>query len=318
MPGPDPGGPEIGWKTKAKIAVAVLAIVGFALLFTGVLPGFTAPEPPTEGSFWGVAIPLGLGVLTFYFGWREFRKVQLVRNTPTSKVRSLAVGAAEVEGQARPVEEPLTSPLTGKDAVFYELEFKEQKGKGSDSSSRIVYEFRDHVPFQIDDGTGAVRVAPEGADLQIDQEEKVTIPPDEDPPEKLATWAEEEAYLEGERYDPGAGPAESSFFRIAREPREELSSELSSSSGKRRWVEERVLEADETAFVWGAAHRRDGARSTDNERNLELREHEGTGVFILGDGSQADVFEYKLDGVIVMLAASTMFLLYAFLVFFQT
>lgn len=77
----------------------------------------------------------------------------------------------------------------------------------------------------------------------------------------------------------------------------------------------------------GAGGRRDrprvGGRPTpgwrslhDNERNLVLKEHDGTGVFILGDGPQADLFEHKVDGVIVMLTASTIFLLYAFLVFF--
>lgn len=306
-----------GWSTGAKLGVAVLVVLGVTVVFTGMLPGFT---PVTEGGgegggdvFPGILIPLGLGAFTFVFGWREFRKLQLARNTPKSKVRSLAIGAAEIEGQARPVDEPLTSPLTGTGAVLYELEIEKKSRNSQGSSSKLS--FRDHVPFRVDDGTGAVRVNPNGAELVLETEETVEVPEGEDPPDTLAEWARQERFLEGTRYDPDADPepmTEGSFYRMLSSQDPDLVEELSTPSKRRRVITERVLAVDESAYVWGAAHRREGADAAENVRNLEMRTHDGTGTFVVSDGSEADVHDERTTTVAVLLGASAVFFIFAF------
>ena len=61
---------------------------------------------------------LGLGLVSFWKGFQTLQKRRLIQNTPTSKVRSLAMGLCEVYGQALPYKENiLKSPFSGADCL---------------------------------------------------------------------------------------------------------------------------------------------------------------------------------------------------------
>lgn len=296
----------IGAKTYGKIGLAFLVAGG--LLF-GI--------PSVAGSASGDIVWLGLfgllfGGLGLVVGFQQYKKAQLIRNTPTSKVRSLAVGAAEVEGQARPVDETITSPLTRKEAVVYELEVRQRKRDDDGGTSwKTVFEARDEVPFAMDDGTGEVLVEPEDAELQIALEAKETVREHHDPPENLAEWAEERGYLDGsalEGSDPeeggedGGGLSEKISGFAKGQAVERVKRYTTKPVDQRTIYKERLLEPGESAYVFGAAHRREGADSTENVDNLVLREHEGTDTFILSDEEQAGLAEDYLVKAAVGLA----------------
>lgn len=88
---------------------------------------------------------------------------RLVENTPTSRVRSLAMGLVEVHGRARRLY-ALVAPMTQSPCAWYRLRKyrKDQKDRW-----KLVREIdSNHVSFQIDDGTGRVTVAPSGAAIR--------------------------------------------------------------------------------------------------------------------------------------------------------
>jgi hypothetical protein len=51
-------------------------------------------------------------------------------------------------------------------------------------------------------------------------------------------------------------------------------------------------------------------RHARNERNLVVREHEPTGTFVLSDGSETELHEHRIDGVLWLLGSSVVFLVF--------
>ena len=117
---------------------------------------------------------LGLVIFTIIWSYLAFKRWKLVHNiidTPTSKVRSVAVGAAELVGQVRPGPEGTLSFNVGGDvsrlvegAVAYKWVEEEHvcRGSGEDRtcSGKLVEKENASVPFILHDGTGGILVDP--------------------------------------------------------------------------------------------------------------------------------------------------------------
>ena len=98
--------------------------------------------------------------------WSGFYFILLKRqieNTPTSKIRSMAMGMVEVHGQARRVY-ALVAPISQTACAWYRI--RKYRKDSRDNWKLVREEDSGHVPFQIDDGTGMVVVAPKGASVK--------------------------------------------------------------------------------------------------------------------------------------------------------
>lgn len=104
---------------------------------------------------------LGLGL--FYFAFRRLQLKRLIENTPTSKVRSLAMGMVEVMGTARR-QYALVSPMTNIACVFYRLTRYKRNQKGQWVVSSVTSSGQ--VPFWVEDETGHVSVDPSNATVK--------------------------------------------------------------------------------------------------------------------------------------------------------
>jgi hypothetical protein len=62
-----------------------------------------------------------IGVFLFIKGLKWFRRKRQIENTPTSKIRSIAMGFIEVCGAVSPVpgQEMLKNPLLKNDCIYY-------------------------------------------------------------------------------------------------------------------------------------------------------------------------------------------------------
>ena len=106
------------------------------------------------------------GLVAFGLLWTGLYFVRLkrqVENTPTSKVRSIAMGMVEVQGQARR-QYALVAPMTQAACVYYRL--RKYRREDHNKWSLIKDVDSSHVAFQIDDGTGRVIVEPQGASVK--------------------------------------------------------------------------------------------------------------------------------------------------------
>lgn len=163
---------------KEHIAViAVLFVGGVALaLVLGELP-------EDDDTFEFAAIVYLAGCFFFVRGFAKFRRLQLIRNTPTSRVRSLAMGAVELYGEVVERDDVLKSPFSGEDCVMYKYKIEEYRRSGDDYDWVTVDAGRSGVPFLLDDGTGRVIVDPEGISLNIPRDELYSMDDHDEPPD---------------------------------------------------------------------------------------------------------------------------------------
>lgn len=99
-------------------------------------------------------------------GARTLRRgIALWRTGPVSVVEAQsASGRVTVVGTAAPVDEPLSSPFVGEDAVAVSWSVKESRGLNGTESVRIA-RGTETTQFRVEDGSGAIRVDPDGAHL---------------------------------------------------------------------------------------------------------------------------------------------------------
>ncbi len=104
------------------------------------------------------------GVVWFAHGLANLRRKRLIENTPTAKIRSMAMGLVEINGAVAP-RSALTSPFSGKPCVFWEVEIAAHKGRNE--GWHTVHRNQSGQPFFIQDGTGTALVYPHGAECKI-------------------------------------------------------------------------------------------------------------------------------------------------------
>ena len=117
--------------------------------------------------FWtlGSAAAVASGVAAFVQGFRSLRLQRLLEDTPTARVRSLAMGLVELEG-ALHARSRTAGPFTNRDCVWWEVELQtlRESNKGLKRWSTVHREQSGH-PFYLDDGTGTALVYPQNAQV---------------------------------------------------------------------------------------------------------------------------------------------------------
>ena len=105
------------------------------------------------------------GLYFFFTGFRLLARKRLLLSTPTSKIRSAALGLVEVNGVvAGPYTMP--APITGTPCFLYHATVWQQRGNEKDEWEKVADETL-HLPFFIDDSTGQLLIEPLGADLDL-------------------------------------------------------------------------------------------------------------------------------------------------------
>ena len=112
------------------------------------------------------AIWASAGLLTgpwiYHRGFRTLRTRRLIANTPTARIRSMAMGLVEVNGTIEP-RSTLAAPFSGKSCAYWEVDIAVQGRRGF----RIVHRNQSGNPFYLSDGTGVALVYPHGAQCRI-------------------------------------------------------------------------------------------------------------------------------------------------------
>lgn len=104
------------------------------------------------------------GIIGFFRGFILRTKKKMIENIPTSTVRAVAVGLAEVKGIAQPFRETVKAPFSKAESVFYHYKIEEHRGKNSWST---VKEFATPGWFCLEDETGKILVNPVSAELHL-------------------------------------------------------------------------------------------------------------------------------------------------------
>jgi hypothetical protein len=121
---------------------------------------------PTNDGILIAVIGAFAGLYLFYCGFRLLQRKRLILNTPTSKIRSAAMGLVEINGLA---VGPYTmiAPITGVPCYYYRTTAWQWQQQGKNKAWVKVAEESLHLPFFLDDNTGRVLVDPQGAEMDI-------------------------------------------------------------------------------------------------------------------------------------------------------
>ncbi|MFH1520012.1 MAG: GIDE domain-containing protein [Candidatus Micrarchaeota archaeon] len=105
------------------------------------------------------------GLAMIYGGVQRFLLQQKIKNTPTSKVRSVAVGLVEIFGKAKCLEE-MFSPISKVKCIYWRLNCEYYKS-GKHGGWRTFYSPSSSKMFYLDDDTGKMLINPTGAEIDI-------------------------------------------------------------------------------------------------------------------------------------------------------
>jgi len=104
------------------------------------------------------------GPAFFAGGFRDLRLKRLIQNTPTSRIRSAAMGLVEVNGVVE-CRSTVAAPFSGRPCACWNVDISVQ-GKGKNSWS-VVHRATSGHPFFLRDETGVALVYPYGADCRV-------------------------------------------------------------------------------------------------------------------------------------------------------
>lgn len=123
------------------------------------------------------------------FGW--LKQKRLIENTPTSKIRSIAMGLVEVYGEALSAEGMIfKSPFSNNDCVYYKYTIEEYRQAGKSSHWATVKSGEKQTHFFVKDDTGYVLVDPKGADMEIPMDSQFNSGMGQDPPKIVKAFLE--------------------------------------------------------------------------------------------------------------------------------
>ncbi|MBN2142866.1 hypothetical protein JW711_06065 [Candidatus Woesearchaeota archaeon] len=120
-----------------------------------------------RGFFYAMA-GFGFGAYLFYKGFAWFQQKRMIENTPTSKVRSIAMGRVEVYGEARVDKKFLViAPFSGKKCVYCKWTVEEYRSNGKSGHWATIRTGCIGRLFFLKDDTGEVLVDSAGAEVDI-------------------------------------------------------------------------------------------------------------------------------------------------------
>ncbi len=141
-----------------------------------------------------LAAATGAGFLVRH-GFRLLRKKNMIENVPSSPIRSVAMGLAEIKGKA-PGRAVMPAPLSQTSCLYYRYLVEEERTRPKGGREWVTVDRGEsNVPFQVEDPTGRILVNPDGADIMLGRDyQKI---------EREAGWLSRRKRYSEWRIDPG-------------------------------------------------------------------------------------------------------------------
>jgi hypothetical protein len=114
-------------------------------------------------AFWATA-GLVTGPVLFWRGFRALRVRRLIQNTPTARIRSMAMGLVEINGTIE-ARSSVTAPFSGRPCAHWQVEIATRTNRRGGWT--VVHRNASGNPFYLRDETGVAMVYPKGADCRI-------------------------------------------------------------------------------------------------------------------------------------------------------
>ncbi|MDD5194391.1 MAG: GIDE domain-containing protein [Candidatus Omnitrophica bacterium] len=207
-------------------------------------------------------IGAGFGIWSFIKGWKSWRLKRVIQEIPTSKVRSLALGLAEVTGTIMPLQ-VTQSPILKKTCVFHHCKVEEYHSSGKSGHWVTIEDLKTFFPFYVQDETGKVLIENSDADVRVQIDLKYQTRAFSSCPEHIAAFCSER------------GIARSGFL-----------------GGKPLRFTEYVLEPDDYVYILGTAKDNPQVKEfVNNQDNIIMGRSDDTPYYVISDYSEKELLE---------------------------
>lgn len=114
----------------------------------------------------GAIFGFGSGIWSFIKGFRTYRELRVVEDTPVMPVRSIPMGLVHVHAKATGAE-TVTSPVTHTPCFFYKVDIEKWKSDGKSGSWSKYRTDADGVKFYLQEDTGKALVDAHQAEFDL-------------------------------------------------------------------------------------------------------------------------------------------------------
>src|SRR4030042_348352 len=251
------------------------------------------------------------GIGLFFLGFQKLRLKRFIETTPTSKVRSLAMGRVEIYGEVVPAKKKvLKSPLTGKDCVYYFYTIEEYRKKSNNKSGWVLVDiWAESIPFFLKDETGNVLVDSNGARINIPDDFNQRYESADLLPEKIMAFLFSERSRPVQDYD--KVPADVKAFLQCIRINYQVNLQ---ESGNPLRFKERVIVPGDKLYILGYAgnnpHLEEGA-AKDNVEGIMIQKGNIKDLYFISDKPEKEVLKKMKWSWIGWLAGGSLLMLVA-------
>ena len=233
-----------------------------------------------------VIILILLGAIIFGFGFKRMNTRKIIQDTPSSKIRSMAIGLVEISGKAS-IDKYLISPFSQSKCVYYKTLIREYQYNGKSSNWTTIDEKEQRIPFWLKDETGQVNINPTGAEISI--------------PVKNEYIQHGNALSIGiNGINVGIRPINYSNLIPINSDKDFL---VNTRTGDRRFYEH-YIGLDEQLFITGTA-----ATDPKVQGNIVIKEGDIEKTFIISDTSQKDLLKAMTKQTIALFACGALLMM---------
>lgn len=104
------------------------------------------------------------GLYAFFKGFGWMRRLRLIENTPTARIRSMAMGLVEVNGVVEG-RSTVRAPFSNQPCAYWQVEIAVKSGRRNSWST--VHRAASGQPFFLRDETGVALVYPKGSECHV-------------------------------------------------------------------------------------------------------------------------------------------------------
>jgi hypothetical protein len=238
------------------------------------------------------------GLYLIYDGFTTWQLARLIQDTPTAKVRSMAVGRTELEGVVREHDGTIDVPYTDEECVHIDWR-AERRERHTDKDGNTHYTWetiadgRETLWFDLEDDTGRVLVRADADEPEFDIRDdghstRDTFYQGERAPAQVTEFIQEfRDRTEGrEAKETTENQEESGMFDRMFDAASDFfdgGTPLSQTHRRRRYSQT-ILPVGTDIYLYGSAEPREGGSMTTSEADLlEIRRDSGTGEFLIAD-----------------------------------
>jgi hypothetical protein len=231
----------------------------------------------------GAGIILIMGLVLLIGGVQRYLLYQKISNTPTSKVRSAAVGLVELFGKAK-MDKDMDSPISKAKCIYWRVlgEYYYQARKSS--GWRTIYNKASSIPFYLEDDTGKMLVDPKDGEIDIPQDFR-------------SEGHLSDMKILGMTFNKKL--EEKALAYINSEP--SAKSAFNSHSGSRLRITEFFIAEGDPLYVLGNAEPRSGASSAIAHENLFVKKGAVEKILFISDSGEKKVKDNMKWSMLAML-----------------